>query len=228
MYRWNQSSPQFGVQRISTSHFPRMVFEFHQPVRQEVQESILLLLLLCFIVIRMVWWCDGLVTEQLSPWHSDSCVSMCHLYPCTTVPIITFTVSVWSFMFSVGYKSSTAHIILPYDCRLCIMTEFSVIKSTWTRSFKSPSLSFQCSVFQGLQVWSCLFVLSNVTTVLLVKETWEPNYPESISNPSEPNGTNSVDDHSSEVAKIGVNRWMGQKVWAVGTRLRIARKRWNS
>lgn len=127
-----------------------MVFEFHQPVRQEVQESILILLLLCFIVIRMVWWCDGLVTEQLSPWHSDSCVSVCHLYPCTTVPIITFTVSVWSFMFSVGYKSSTAHVILPYDCRLCIMTKFSVIKSTWTWSFKSPSLFFQCGVFQGL------------------------------------------------------------------------------
>lgn len=101
--------------------------------------------------------------------------SFCHFYHCTTMPIITFTVCVWSFM---SLLDTNPQKLTFADC---IMTNFVVIQSIWTQSFKkAPAPSFQCGcVFKGLQVWSCLLILRSFINVLLAKETLKPNCLES-------------------------------------------------
>lgn len=65
----------------------------------------------------------------------------------------------------------------------CVMTAFVVIKSVRRQHYKKdPSdSSLQCGcVFKGLRVWPRLLTLSDIITVLLVKETFKPNCPESL------------------------------------------------
>ena len=95
------------------------------------------LLLSCFLLL-LLWFYGNIMILQQESW-----VTLCMIF--RLKPIITFTLTIWSFMFSVGYKSSKAHIILLSNCWLYNIKYFMVIKSIWTFLLnKTPFVSFFC------------------------------------------------------------------------------------
>ena len=101
-------------------------------------------------LLLLLWFCDEVMILQQGSW-----VTLCmifrlkHLnnriisFTTLLVPIITFTLTIWSFMFSVGYKSSNAHNILLSNCWLHNIKSFMVITSIWTFLLnETPFVSF--------------------------------------------------------------------------------------
>lgn len=102
-----------------------------------------------------------------------------------TMPIITFIFYVWSFMLSVGFRSSKAYIIILYNCRLCITKNFLVIKSIWIQPYKRGTICFIFCIhlFSQFAFKNILSVTKPIISSLnnSIKPIWlnnnDPNFP---------------------------------------------------
>lgn len=109
-------------------HFPCIISDSHKSAGLGLQKAIVFTLLLCLVM--MLWWWN-LITKELVTLYGI----LTHTFKSLTAvtPLLCQLPHSHSksdlSVFSVGYMSLKAYIILPYDCRLCIMINFVVIKS---------------------------------------------------------------------------------------------------